>query len=129
MKRVLTLTLASLMLSFSACGGGSGVGGGEPVQAVMLEGGEAQKIDILVDHAYKPNQIVLKAGVPAQLNFYRREQSESCARDLEIPGLDINVTLPNNEKYLVEVPPQVSGTELPFGCTMDMMRGKITVSE
>lgn len=98
---------------------------GDPVETALDESGKNQSVTITVDHAYEPNHIVAKAGVPLVLNFHRLEKNGSCAKKLEIPALDVSMTLPNREITVIEVPPQPTGTEIPFRCSMDMMRGKI----
>ncbi len=97
---------------------------GDPVETTMQPEENLQTIQVTVNHAYEPNHIVAKAGVPLRIDFYRNEEQTSCAKDVEIPAKKIQLTLPNRETVSVDIPPQEAG-EMPFRCTMDMMRGKI----
>ena len=97
---------------------------GEPVETTMLPEENLQTIQVTVNHAYEPNHIVAKADVPLRIDFYRNENQTSCAKDVEIPAQAIQLDLPNRQVISVEIPAQAAG-EMPFRCTMDMMRGKI----
>lgn len=117
------LTLLSLSLLISGCAGEKKP---EPaVSATLSEDGTSQSIDIAVKHGYAPSHIVAKPGVPLTLNFKRDESQGSCARELEIPSQNLSMTLPNRQTQTVKISAQPEGTEIPFQCSMDMMKGLI----
>lgn len=84
-----------------------------------------QEIDVVVDGGYEPNQIVVQAGQPVRLNFFRKDPS-SCLEEVRIPDFQIVRTLPLNQKTAIEFTPRQSG-DYTFTCGMNMFRGVIQV--
>lgn len=115
-RLALILTLGLL----AGCGGPSG----KPVTVHPAEKGHPQFIRIVVDRGFKPDNIVAQAGQPLQLEFYRNEGFESCAKSLRIPELHIEKELENRVPYRVNVPAHPAG-ELRFACSMNMMKGRV----
>ena len=76
---------------------------------------------------YEPKEIAVKKGQPVKLEFFR-EDEENCGEELVFPKLNIKKNLPVGETVSVEFTPQESG-EIGFTCGMDMLRGKVTVSD
>lgn len=119
-KRLIPLLLLPVM---AGCAGKPDT---PPVQAALDPAGRLQTVNIEVRYGYQPDKIIARPGVPLRLNFHRDEAQGSCARDLEIPSQKIAVTLPNHAVHTIDLPAQPAGTEIPFRCSMDMMRGTIT---
>lgn len=83
-----------------------------------------QSIRIVVNHGFQPETVVAKPGVPLRMEFYRNEVIGSCAQRLEIPERSVAATLPNRQAYTVLIPAHSAG-EMPFRCSMNMMRGRV----
>ncbi|HSK70934.1 MAG TPA: cupredoxin domain-containing protein [Pyrinomonadaceae bacterium] len=90
------------------------------------ESGEPVKITVS-KRGYEPKSIEVKKGKPVKLAFFR-EDEENCGEELVFPKLNIKKDLPVGETVLVEFTPQEEG-ELGFTCGMDMLRGKVIVSD
>lgn len=88
---------------------------GEPVKVTVSKRG------------YEPKSIEVKKGQPVKLAFFR-EDEENCGEEIVFPKLNIKKNLPVGETVLVEFTPQEEG-ELGFTCGMDMLRGKVIVSD
>jgi len=84
-----------------------------------------QKLTIQVDGGYEPSQVVVKAGQPVQLNFFRRDPS-SCLEKVLLPGFRIAADLPLNQETAIEFTPDKPG-EYAFTCGMNMFRGVVKV--
>ncbi|HVF67815.1 MAG TPA: cupredoxin domain-containing protein [Pyrinomonadaceae bacterium] len=84
-----------------------------------------QRIKVTVKGGYSPDVIVLKKGVPAELEFYRDEAS-SCSEEVVFPDFGINRRLRAFETTLVRLKPERAG-EFTYMCGMGMMRGKLVV--
>jgi len=84
-----------------------------------------QRIKVTVKGGYSPDVIVLKKGVPAELEFYRDETS-SCSEEVVFPDFGISRRLPAFETTLVRLKPEREG-EFTYTCGMSMMRGKLLV--
>jgi plastocyanin domain-containing protein len=76
---------------------------------------------------YEPKEIAVKKGQPVKLEFYR-EDGENCGGELVFPKLNVKKTLPVGATEIVEFTPQETG-EIGFACGMDMLRGKVIVSD
>ncbi len=76
---------------------------------------------------YEPKEIVVKKGQPVKLEFFR-EDGDNCGEELVFPKLNIKKSLPVGASETVEFTPDDSG-EITFTCGMDMLRGKIVVSD
>jgi plastocyanin len=108
---------------------------------VVNAGGEAQKTvsqktaDVppdairvnVTESGYEPASISVKKGQSVKLAFYRAGE-EGCGDELVFPKLNIRKKLPVGETVLVEFTPPEAG-DIQFSCGMDMLRGKVVVSE
>lgn len=84
-----------------------------------------QRIRVTVKGGYSPDVIVLKKGVPAELEFYRDEAS-SCGEEVVFPDFGVNRRLHAFETTTVRLKPERAG-EFTYTCGMSMMRGKLLV--
>jgi plastocyanin domain-containing protein len=91
-------------------------------------GRKIQSIRIRVNYGFQPDTVIAKPGVPLRMEFYRDEAIGSCAQKLEIPERHVAVTLPNRQAYTVLIPAHAAG-EMPFRCSMNMMRGRVAFKE
>ncbi|BDR60295.1 cupredoxin domain-containing protein [Lactobacillus xylocopicola] len=86
---------------------------------------DKQSIDIKVKGGYLPEQVVLKKGIPATLNF-KRLDSSSCLDHVIFPKFGINQKLPQGEVEKVEIDTSKPG-EYDWECSMNMFHGKVIV--
>ena len=100
------------------------MGEGEREAARVGESG-AQRVRIVVKGGYTPDVVVLKKGVPAELEFYRDEAS-SCTEQVVFPDFRVSRMLPAFETTTVRLTPEREG-EFAFTCGMSMVRGKLVV--
>lgn len=84
-----------------------------------------QTVDIEVNGGYSPEVVVLKKGVPAELNFTRKDAS-SCLDRVVFSDFGINQELPQNEKETIKIDTSKSG-EYQWACGMDMFHGKLII--
>lgn len=84
-----------------------------------------QNIDIEVNGGYSPEVVVLKQGVPAQLNFTRKDAS-TCLDHVVFPEFGINQALPQNKQQSIEIDTSQPG-EYQWACGMDMFHGKLVI--
>ena len=84
-----------------------------------------QRIRVTVKGGYSPDVIVLKRGVPAELEFYR-DEATSCSEEVVFPDFGVSRRLPAFETTRVRLEPERAG-EFTFTCGMSMMRGKLVV--
>lgn len=84
-----------------------------------------QSINVTVDGGYSPDQIVVQAGQPVQLNFFRKDPSR-CLEQIILPDFNKAIDLPLNQTATVEVVPEKAG-DYTFHCGMNMFRGTLTV--
>jgi sulfite exporter TauE/SafE len=73
---------------------------------------------------YSPAKLIAPAGKAVDLTIVT-DNTRSCSRAFEIPALNYSVLLPETGAEQVEIPPQPSGTELRFTCSMGMYTGVI----
>lgn len=97
---------------------------GERGEARADESG-VQKIKVTVKGGYSPDVIVVKRGMPVELDFYRDEAS-SCTEQVVFPDFGISRMLPAFETTPVRFTPEREG-EFTFTCGMSMVRGKLVV--
>jgi hypothetical protein len=103
------------------------VGGGQKAEVKTANVPEGA-IKVTVSGAgYEPSSIPVKKGQPVKLAFYRADV-DNCGGEVVFVKQDIKKKLPVGETILVEFTPQDAG-EIGFACGMDMMRGKLVVSE
>lgn len=91
----------------------------------MFKNNKEQVVTVNVDGGYKPNKFKLKKGVPATINFNRKDPS-GCLSEVLIPDFDVKKKLPLNETISIDINPETAG-EYEFTCGMQMFRGKIVV--
>lgn len=87
--------------------------------AEILEG--SQEITIQINGGYEPNQVLVEAGKPVKLKFFR-EDSSTCLEKILLPDFHIAANIPLNQETVVEFTPQTPG-EYQFTCGMNMFRG------
>lgn len=86
-----------------------------------------QELTITVDGGYAPDQVIVHAGQPVRLNFFRTDPS-SCLETVLVPDFHIARDLRLNQVTAVEFTPEKPG-QYPFTCGMNMFRGVIEVEE
>lgn len=101
------------------------VGKTEILKAADIPEG-ATKITVSAN-GYTPESISVKKGQPVKLAFYRQD-AEGCGGEVVFSKQSITKKLPVGETVLVEFTPTEAG-EIGFACGMDMLRGKVVVSE
>ena len=111
MPRLLSLSLAALLSLSLACRGGPVAG--EPVQVKVTANG------------YEPWRIPARKGEKLTL-VVTRTTDQTCATEIVIPELGMNVPLPLGQPVKIELTPQRTG-ELKFACAMKMFQGVIEV--
>jgi plastocyanin domain-containing protein len=84
-----------------------------------------QEVNITVKSSYTPDVIVVKAGLPVKLNFYRDETS-SCSEEVVFGDFGIARRLPAFQTTAIEFTPDKVG-QFTFTCGMNMLRGKLVV--
>ncbi|HEY64653.1 MAG TPA: cupredoxin domain-containing protein [Caldilineae bacterium] len=92
---------------------------------VAAEAGDVQEVRIRVKGGYDPDVIVVKAGKPVRLHFYREEEV-SCSEMVIFEDFNQSAHLPPFQETVVELTPQEPG-EYGFQCQMGMLRGKLVV--
>lgn len=91
-------------------------------QGTAEASGGVQKISVDVSQGYNPNEIVLKAGIPAEITF---GQSSGCTAVVQSTDLGFEEDLTTGPKT-VKLQGLAAGTYA-FACGMDMVRGTIVV--
>lgn len=86
---------------------------------------DGQSIDVEVNGGYSPETVVLKQGVPATLNFTRKDKS-SCLDRVVFSDFGINQALPINKKEEIKIDTSKAG-EYQWACGMDMFHGKLII--
>ncbi|MGB7441503.1 MAG: cupredoxin domain-containing protein [Coleofasciculaceae cyanobacterium] len=84
-----------------------------------------QELDITVDGGYMPDRIVVQAGQPVRLNFFRQDPS-SCLEKVLLPDFHQAADLHLNQTTSVEFTPEKPGSYT-FHCGMNMFRGVVEV--
>jgi plastocyanin domain-containing protein len=84
-----------------------------------------QEVNVRVRGGYSPDSIVVRAGAPVRLSFYR-DETDSCSETVVFPDFGISRSLPAFKTTAVEFTPTQPG-EFPFACGMSMLRGKLIV--
>ncbi|MBD1918412.1 MULTISPECIES: cupredoxin domain-containing protein [Cyanophyceae] len=87
--------------------------------------GGVQAVTVVVDGGYDPSHIVVQAGQPVRLNFYRKDPS-SCLEEVRFPDFRIAQALPVNQTTAIEFTPTQPG-RYEFTCGMNMFRGVVEV--
>lgn len=86
---------------------------------------DKQVVNVLVKGGYSPEQIELKQGVPATLNFKRTDAS-TCLEHIVFPDFGINKTLPKDQTVTITIDTSKAGT-YEWACGMNMFHGKVIV--
>ena len=97
---------------------------GNAVAATPTAGG-VQEVRVTVKGGYTPDTIVVQAGQPVRLQFYRDETAD-CSERVVFDAFGINQTLPAFTTTTVEFTPKTPG-EFPFRCGMNMLKGLLVV--
>ena len=84
-----------------------------------------QTATVVVNGGYSPATVVLKKGVPAQLNF-KMEDSTACLSHVVFEQLGINEDLTKQNITKIDIPTDKAGT-INYACGMDMFHGKVIV--
>ena len=97
---------------------------GTAVAAAVATGG-VQEVHVTVKGGYTPDTIVVQAGRPVRLLFYRDETAD-CSERVVFDAFGVNQQLPAFETTTVEFTPPDAG-EFPFRCGMSMLKGLLVV--
>lgn len=89
--------------------------------------GGAQEVRITVKGGYSPDVVVVEAGRPVRLAFYR-DETASCSEHVVFSDFRIARDLPAYQETAVEFTPERPG-EFTWTCGMGMMRGKLIVRD
>jgi len=100
-------------------------GSAKQVKAANVPAG-ATKITVS-SNGYEPSSIPAVKGQPVKLAFYRAD-SENCGGEVVFAKQKIRKKLAVGETVLVEFTPTDAG-EIAFACGMDMLSGKVIVTE
>ena len=92
--------------------------------AATAQGG-VQEIRVLVKGGYTPDTILVQAGKPVRLQFYRDETAD-CSERVVFENFGIDVPLPAFQTTTVEFTPPDAG-EFRFRCGMNMLKGLLVV--
>ena len=95
-----------------------------PVVAATVAAG-VQEVRITVKGGYTPDTIVVQAGTPVRLQFYR-DETVDCSERVVFEDFGIDVLLPAFETTAVDFTPQAAG-EFRFRCGMNMLKGLLVV--
>jgi hypothetical protein len=87
--------------------------------------GTTQQATIVIDGAYRPATVTVKAGRPVRLVFVRKETS-GCGGEVRFPTLGLHRPLKTGETSVVAFTPKKAGA-IPFTCGMSMYRGRVIV--
>jgi plastocyanin domain-containing protein len=92
--------------------------------AATVAGG-VQEVRVTVKGGYTPDTIVVQAGKPVRLQFYRDETAD-CSERVVFEKFGIDQALPAFQTTTVEFTPTEPG-EYPFRCGMNMLKGLLVV--
>jgi sulfite exporter TauE/SafE len=76
------------------------------------------------NNGYFPHTLYAKAEEPVKLNVVT-QNTRSCAVAFVIPDLNYETLLPTSGITPIDIPPQKTGTVMPFTCSMGMYSGEI----
>lgn len=91
----------------------------------VASGEGMQEIEVQVKGGYDPDVLVVEAGRPVRVDFYRNETAD-CSEEVVFGDFGIRKKLPAFQTTTVEFTPEEPG-EYAFTCGMAMMRGKLIV--
>jgi plastocyanin domain-containing protein len=95
-----------------------------PAVAATVSDG-VQEVRVTVKGGYTPDTIVVQAGKPVRLQFYRDETAD-CSERLVFEQFGFDVALPAFQTTTVEFTPTAAG-EFPFRCGMNMLKGVVVI--
>ncbi|MBI1966361.1 MAG: cupredoxin domain-containing protein [Gemmatimonadetes bacterium] len=95
--------------------------------AARVAGGGVQEVRVTVKGGYTPDTIVVQAGQPVRLLFYRDETAD-CSSRVVFERLGVNQELPAFQTTPVQFTPPEPG-EYPFRCGMNMLKGLLVVED
>ena len=98
-------------------------GGGAAAAATTVDG--VQEVHITVKGGYTPDTVVVRAGQPVRLQFYRDETAD-CSDRVVFDDFGIDTALPAFQTTAVEFTPEAAG-EFRFRCGMNMLKGLLVV--
>lgn len=78
----------------------------------------------VLNSGYSPNSQIVPANEDFELHLIT-QKTYSCARAFVIPGLNIEVMLPETGSVAVDIPAQPAGTVLQYACSMGMYSGEL----
>src|SRR5699024_1065017 len=94
-------------------------------EATLAADAQQQTASVIVDGGYQPEVVTLKQGVPATLQFLRKDPS-ACLDRVVFPAWGINRPLPENQLETIEIDTSQPG-EFEWACGMDMFHGKVII--
>ena len=97
---------------------------GTAVAAALGQEG-VQEVRVTVKGGYTPDTIVVQAGKPVRLQFYRDETAD-CSERVVFERFGIDQALPAFQTTSIEFTPEQAG-EFPFRCGMHMLKGLLVV--
>ena len=97
---------------------------GRAVLASASSGG-VQEVRVVVKGGYTPDTIVVQAGKPVRLQFYRDETAD-CSERVIFERFGVDQQLPPFQTTAIEFTPEEPG-EYPFRCGMNMLKGLLVV--
>ena len=93
--------------------------------AAPADASGVQEVRVLVKGGYTPDTIVVQAGKPVRLQFYRDETAD-CSERVVFERFGVDAQLPPFQTTTVEFTPEQPG-EYPFRCGMNMLKGLLVV--
>jgi plastocyanin domain-containing protein len=96
---------------------------GSGVAAAAAQG--VQEVHVTVKGGYTPDTIIVQAGTPVRLQFYRDETAD-CSERVVFEAFGVNQELPPFQTTTIEFTPRQPG-EYPFRCGMSMLKGLLVV--
>ena len=84
-----------------------------------------QEVRVVVKGGYTPDTVVVRAGEPVRLQFYRDETAD-CSERVVFEDFGIDAALPAFQTTPVEFTPEEAG-EFSFRCGMNMLKGLLVV--
>ncbi|MDD1382823.1 cupredoxin domain-containing protein [Limosilactobacillus reuteri] len=86
---------------------------------------DGQTATIVVNGGYSPSTVILKKGIPAQVNFDMHD-STACLSHVVFEQLGVNKDLTKQKIATINIPTDKAQT-FNFACGMDMFHGKVIV--
>ena len=96
---------------------------GPAAAAATVDG--VQEVRIMVKGGYTPDTVVVQAGKPVRLQFYRDETAD-CSERIVLEDFGIDAALPAFQTTDIEFTPAQAG-EFRFRCGMNMLKGLLVV--